>query len=180
MRFCSWMWNWHGDLGFHLPEGHKFQSGGRHLPVRHGVAIGDACRHRMWKLQRHGRRQKQLAGQEVALHRRVCGSVSGYSVSIAPPNLNMEGHADDYEPFSMGCDCDRPEAKPPVAIQIKPDGRLVIVYVPGERGVSKNGALSRRGSQSSTTPILAGPRTRSELFACGSLHLLDGVADFGG
>ena len=46
----------------------------------------------------------QRAGDfEIAVHHRICGSVSGYNVSIAPPGMNLVGRSDQYEPFMMEC-----------------------------------------------------------------------------
>src|SRR5258708_38588823 len=49
--------------------------------------------------------QRALIGSdEITVVQRVCGSVSGYQLSIAPPGMDTSGVADQYEPFMAGCD----------------------------------------------------------------------------
>src|SRR5262245_25837565 len=69
-----------------------------------------------------------VEGSEIAIHHRVCGSVAGYMVSVAPPNTSMKSHADEFEPFMMVCDCYRSEATPPVNVRVERSRRLVVSY----------------------------------------------------
>jgi len=73
---------------------------------------------------------QRTGDKEVAVHHRVCGSVAGYMVSIAPPRLRMDGRADAFEPFMMECDCYQAEATPPVTVRLEGPTRLVVTYDP--------------------------------------------------
>ena len=64
--------------------------------------------------------QREYVGPtEISVIRRVCGSASGYHVSIKPRGLDTAGIADQYEPFMMTCDCYASSAAAPVAFTVR-------------------------------------------------------------
>ena len=67
---------------------------------------------------------------EIAVVQRVCGSVSGYQLSIAPAGLDTTGKADRYEPFMVVCDCyDLTSRTPsPVRFSLEPDNVVRVRY----------------------------------------------------
>lgn len=68
--------------------------------------------------------------QQIAVIHRVCGSVAGFNVSVAPPGTYTSGHADEFEPFMYVCDCyDQPARRPyPVTVSVEPGKTLRVRY----------------------------------------------------
>lgn len=66
----------------------------------------------------------------VSVQHRVCGSASGYTVSVTPPDLDTTGRADEFEPFSLRCDCFEPSSSPPVTIRVIDSTTVEIRYDP--------------------------------------------------
>jgi hypothetical protein len=73
--------------------------------------------------------QSERVGKwDIALHHRVCGSVAGYAVSIAPPGADSPGYADQYEPFLMDCDCYKADESPPIELRVQAPNTIIIKY----------------------------------------------------
>jgi len=75
--------------------------------------------------------QRAVVGNdEITVVQRVCGSVSGYELSIAPPGMDTSGVADSYEPFMVGCDCYdlSTQAPPPVRFTVQPGNVILVEY----------------------------------------------------
>lgn len=72
--------------------------------------------------------KQRMGAMEVILHRRVCGGVAGYLVSIAPPGEWLDGRADSFEPFFIVCDCYESEIPPPVTVRVVSPNHLEIRY----------------------------------------------------
>jgi hypothetical protein len=74
----------------------------------------------------------QPAGDmEIKILHRECGSAAGYMLSIAPPGLDTHGHAAEFEPFSVLCNCrGSGDQNVPFDVRIGPDNTIVVHYDP--------------------------------------------------
>jgi hypothetical protein len=84
--------------------------------------------------------QRQDVGEsEITVIRRVCGSVSGYQVSVKPRGLDTTGIADRYEPFAMTCDCYASPSANSVPVSFTVRGSVVVVRYDQSKawGISK-------------------------------------------
>lgn len=70
----------------------------------------------------------RVGSVEVSVRHRICGSVGGYAVRIAPPNADLSGRADEFEPFIFTCNCFSENGPPPVAVTMEPGAVLVVRY----------------------------------------------------
>ena len=105
------------------------------------IAIGLATSTSCGSCHQRVVQRARVSSDEVMVVHRVCGSYSGYTLSIAPSGMDTSGVADQYEPFMAGCDCYdlATQAAPPVRFTLQPRNVILVEYE-----VSKTWSVEKR------------------------------------